>query len=93
MIPHQKVELAGLLGEKMFRSEQGVKFELLRKIISGVERTILVVRLKLRPPSTVRRDDDLEKKLELAKLLEYRTRSSFEIRRQGCIAAEMRLGM
>jgi hypothetical protein len=34
-----------------------------------------------------------EEKLELAKLLEYRTRSSFEIRRQGCIAAEMRLGM
>jgi hypothetical protein len=34
-----------------------------------------------------------EEKLELAKLLEYRTRSSFEIRRQRCIAADMRLGM
>jgi hypothetical protein len=34
-----------------------------------------------------------EEKLELAELLEYRTRSSFEIRRERCIAAEMRLGM
>ncbi len=31
--------------------------------------------------------------LELAELLEYRTRSSFEIRRERSIAAEMRLGM
>jgi hypothetical protein len=65
MIQHQRVELAGLLEEKMFRSEQGVKFELVRKIIRGVERTILVVRLKLRPPSTVRRDDDLGRKIRI----------------------------
>jgi hypothetical protein len=29
----------------------------------------------------------------LAELLRYRTRSAFEIRRERCIAAEMRLGM
>jgi hypothetical protein len=34
-----------------------------------------------------------EEKLELAELLKYRTRSSFEIRRDRCVAAEMRLGM
>jgi hypothetical protein len=34
-----------------------------------------------------------EEKIELAELLEYRTRSSFEIRRDRAIAAEMRLGM
>jgi hypothetical protein len=34
-----------------------------------------------------------EEKLELAELLKYRTRSSFEIRRERCVAAEMRLGM
>jgi hypothetical protein len=34
-----------------------------------------------------------EEKLELAELLKYRTRSSFDIRRERCIAAEMRLGM
>jgi len=34
-----------------------------------------------------------EEKLELAELLEYRTRSAFEIRRERFIAAEMRLGM
>jgi hypothetical protein len=32
-----------------------------------------------------------EEKLELAELLAYRTRSSFEIRRERAIAAEMRL--
>jgi hypothetical protein len=34
-----------------------------------------------------------EEKLELAELLEYRTRSAFDIRRERFIAAEMRLGM
>jgi hypothetical protein len=34
-----------------------------------------------------------EEKLELAELLEYRTRSTFDIRRDRLIAAERRLGM
>jgi hypothetical protein len=34
-----------------------------------------------------------EEMAELAELLEYRTRSAFEIRRERLIAAEMRLGM
>ncbi len=34
-----------------------------------------------------------EEKLELAELLEYRTRSKFDIRRERLRAAEMRLGM
>ena len=34
-----------------------------------------------------------EEKAELAELLEYRTRSAFEIRRERLIAAETRLGM
>jgi hypothetical protein len=34
-----------------------------------------------------------EEKLELAELLEYRTRSAFDIRRDRLRAAEMRLGM
>ena len=55
MIPEEKVELAGLLEEKMFRCEPGFKLELVRKILGGVERTILVVKLKLRPPRTVGR--------------------------------------
>lgn len=38
--------IAELIEEKMFRREQGVKFELVRKIISGVERTILVAKLR-----------------------------------------------
>jgi hypothetical protein len=50
MTPEEKIVLAELLEEKMFRSEQAVKFELVRKIINDVERTILVVKLKLRPP-------------------------------------------
>jgi hypothetical protein len=52
-VSEKKVELAELLEEKMFRSEQGIKFEMVRKIINGVEQTILVVKLKLRPPRTV----------------------------------------
>jgi hypothetical protein len=55
MIPQEKVELARLLEERMFRCEPGFKLELVRKIIGGVERTILVVKLKLRPPGTVER--------------------------------------
>jgi hypothetical protein len=34
-----------------------------------------------------------DEKLELVELLEYRTPSSFIIRRERCIAAEVRLGM
>jgi hypothetical protein len=34
-----------------------------------------------------------EEKIELAELLEYRTRSGFDIRRDRLIAAEMQLGM
>jgi hypothetical protein len=52
MIPEEKAELAGLLEEKMFRCEPGFKFELVKKIINGVEREIFVVKLKLRPPRT-----------------------------------------
>jgi len=52
MIPQEKVELAELLEEKMFRREPVLKFEKARKIIGGIERTILVVTLKLRPPRT-----------------------------------------
>jgi hypothetical protein len=51
MIPQEKVELARLREERMFRCEPGFKLELVRKIIG--ERTILVVKLKLRPPRTV----------------------------------------
>jgi hypothetical protein len=52
MMPEEKVELAGLLEENMFRCEPGFKFELEQKIINGVEREIFVVKLKLRPPRT-----------------------------------------
>ena len=55
MIPQEKVELARLLEERMLRCEPGFRLELVRKIIGGVERTILVVKLKLRPPRTVER--------------------------------------
>jgi len=54
MISQEKVELAELLEEKMFRSEPAARFELVKKIINGVEQTILVVKLKLRPPRTVK---------------------------------------
>jgi hypothetical protein len=50
MKPQEKVELAKLLEEKMFRSEP--KFEHVKKIINGVERTVLVVKFNLRPPRT-----------------------------------------
>jgi hypothetical protein len=46
----EKIELAELLEEKTFRREQGIKLELVRRIIGGVEQTILLVKLKLRPP-------------------------------------------
>jgi len=36
LIPQEKVELAELLEEKMFRCEPGFKFELETKIINGV---------------------------------------------------------
>lgn len=52
MIPEEKVELAELLAEKMFRCEPAFKFELEKKIINGVQRDIFVVKLKLRPPRT-----------------------------------------
>ena len=52
MIPQEKVELAELLEEKMLRCEQSSKFELVKKIINGVEQTIFVVKLRLRPPRT-----------------------------------------
>jgi hypothetical protein len=49
-------KLARLLEERMFRCEPGFKLELVRKIIGGVERTILVGKLKLSaPPRTVQR--------------------------------------
>jgi len=50
MTPQVKVELTELLEEKMFRREP-IKFEQAKHTdINGVEHTILVVRLKLRPP-------------------------------------------
>jgi hypothetical protein len=49
--PEEKIALAELLEEKTFRREQGIKFEWVRKIIGGVEQTILVVKLKLRHPA------------------------------------------
>ena len=52
MIPQEKVELVELLEEKMFRSEPAARFELVKKIMNGVEREIFVVKLKLRPPRT-----------------------------------------
>jgi hypothetical protein len=52
LIPQEKVELAELLEEKMFRCEPAFKFELEKKIINGAEREIFVVKLKLRPPRT-----------------------------------------
>jgi hypothetical protein len=51
MMSQEKVELAELLEEKMFRREQGAKFERAKHTdINGVEHTILLVKLKLRPP-------------------------------------------
>ena len=50
-MPEEKVELAELLEEKMFRRDQGRK-ELVKKIINSVEQTIFVVKLRLRPPRT-----------------------------------------
>ena len=52
MIPQEKVELAELLEEKMLSREQASKFELVKKIINGVEQDIFVVKLRLRPPRT-----------------------------------------
>jgi hypothetical protein len=54
MMPEEKVELAELLEEKKFRCEPGFKFALEKKIINGVEQTIFVVKLKVRPPRTVK---------------------------------------
>jgi hypothetical protein len=53
MTLEEKIVLAELLEEKTLRREQGIKFEQVRKIIGGVEQTILVVKLKLKPPLTV----------------------------------------
>jgi hypothetical protein len=50
MIQEEKVELAELLEETMFRCEPAFKFALEKKIINGAEREIFVVKLKLRPP-------------------------------------------
>jgi hypothetical protein len=50
LTPQEKVELAELLEEKMFRCEHASKFQLVKKTINGVEQTIFVVRLGLRPP-------------------------------------------
>jgi hypothetical protein len=50
MMPEEKAELAELLEEKMFRRDHEAKFERVKKIINGVDRTILVVKLKIRPP-------------------------------------------
>ena len=52
MILQEKVELAELLEEKTFRCEHASKFELIKTIIGGVERTIFVVKLRLRPSRT-----------------------------------------
>jgi hypothetical protein len=50
MIPQQKVELTELLEEKVFRRKP-IKFEQVKHTdINGLEHTILVVKLNLRPP-------------------------------------------
>ena len=54
MISQEKVELVELLDEKMFRREPEFKLEHVRRIICGVEREILEVTVKLRPPRTVK---------------------------------------
>jgi hypothetical protein len=45
--------LAELFEEKIFRRGQGVKFEPVSQITGGIEQTILLVKLKLRPARTV----------------------------------------
>jgi hypothetical protein len=49
MTPEEKIELAELLQEEMFRSEYGIKTELAKQRIGGVDRTVLLVKMKLRP--------------------------------------------
>ena len=53
-MPEEKVELAELLEEEMFRIEPAARFELVKKIINRVEQTIFVVKLKIRPPRTAK---------------------------------------
>src|SRR5271167_4499948 len=52
----------------MFRSEPAARFELVKKIINGVEQTILVVKLKLRPPRTVGAFDIRRDRLRAAEM-------------------------
>ena len=97
MMPQEKIELAELLEEKMFRREP-IKFEQAKHTdINGVEHDIL--RREAEAQATAHNGEDGEEmitpaeKLELAELLEYRTRSAFDIRRDRLRAAERRLGM
>lgn len=53
MIQQQKVELTELLEERMFRREPFKFAQAKHTDINGVEHTILVVKLKLRPPHIV----------------------------------------
>jgi hypothetical protein len=48
MTPQERIELAELLEEERFRWEHRLKPERAKKVIDGVERTILVVKMKLR---------------------------------------------
>lgn len=49
MTPEERIELAALLEEERFRWEHRIRPERATTVINGVERTILVVKFKLRP--------------------------------------------
>ena len=49
MTPQEKIELAQLLEEERLRWEHRLRPELGKKVIDGVERTVLFVKLKLKP--------------------------------------------
>jgi len=53
MTPEEKRELRELLEEEAYRRDGGLKTERATKRIGGVEQTILLVHLKLRPPYAV----------------------------------------
>jgi hypothetical protein len=44
MTPEEKIEFGMPLQEKMFRDERKVKIERVRKVINGVEQTILLIK-------------------------------------------------
>jgi hypothetical protein len=52
MTPEERIELAALLEEEWFRRDR-LTTARVKKVIAGVEQTIVVVKLKLRPPYTM----------------------------------------